>query len=83
MGFSKYVWKSSQLEKKAKQYDNITLGVMAGILLVFFFAPGQIKLLNIPLIFVGMVLFYLSYRIKMQDRKIAPADKRPIRVVKP
>jgi amino acid transporter len=82
MAFSKYVWKNNQLEKKAKQYDNITLGVMAGVLLVFFFAPGQVKLLNIPLIVVGMVLTYLSYRIKMQDRKIQTADKRPVRIVK-
>jgi L-asparagine transporter-like permease len=66
----KYQWKNKVLQKKAKLYDYLTLIAGVGVLVVLFFAPQSIKMLNLLLIVVGGVFWYLSYQAKQKDRKI-------------
>ena len=66
----KYQWKSPELQKKAKLFDYLTLITGAAVLVVLFFAPQSIVMLNLALIVIAGIFWYLSYSAKQKDKQI-------------
>ncbi len=67
---AKYQWKSQQLKKKSSTYTNIMLLTMAIVLACLFLLPENLKVVNLPIIGIAGLFWYLSYRTQTQDKKI-------------
>ena len=68
--FRKYQWFNVELQKKYKKFYNITLGIAILALICLYLLPGNLKMLNVAVILVGFVTFYMTMRIQSQDKNL-------------
>jgi len=66
----RYQWKNQGLKKKASNYNWLMISSMILVLALLYLLPENLKFVNIFIILLAALFWYLGYRTQSQDKKL-------------
>lgn len=66
----KYQWYRPELEKKAKNYNYLTLIIGVIALICLYTLPENLKIIITLIVAIGIIMVFLSWRTQEMDKKL-------------